>query len=478
MKRRSFISIVKATACAGLTLWAAPLPAQETLAPQTIEDATETEAAAARLRQEREEAARKLDQLSRSAAISAERQKILTDSIAALAKDSETLSAALIEAATLERQLAESIAINRQKITQLTNEAAMLKTSLFARRGILAEVLAALQRMGINPPPAILIRPDDALSSVRSAILLSAVVPDMKNQTDRLLADLNRLAAVQQASLQQQDQLQTNLQGQAEEQERLKLLLEEKAKQQSRSLATLEQEKQSTEQLTAEAEELRALLSGLDTELNDIEAQINARRAAVEAARQAEDQRLALGRERAQRLAPSTQKLDVRRQFSQLKALMPPPVAGSLVRQFGEETIGGKSARGDTIATNSGAIVTIPADGVVRFAGPFRTFGNLLIIDMSEGYRLVLAGMALLAVEKGQTVLAGEPVALMGEERIASAVSGAGLGGESVTPINNTSSGVETSRPELYVEVRKDGQAINPSAWWRSEKTGRLGNDS
>ena len=108
---------------------------------------------------------------------------------------------------------------------------------------------------------------------------------------------------------------------------------------------------------------------------------------------------------------------------------------------------------------------------VEHVAGPFRSFGNVLIIDMSDNYRLVLAGMSILAVEKGQTVLAGEPVALMGETRVASAVS-------SEVSINNTLTTMESSRPELYIELRKDGQSINPSAWWKSGKTGRLGNDS
>ena len=55
---------------------------------------------------------------------------------------------------------------------------------------MLAEVLGALQRMGLNPPPALLVKPEDALSSVRSAILLGAVVPELRSQTEALLADL------------------------------------------------------------------------------------------------------------------------------------------------------------------------------------------------------------------------------------------------------------------------------------------------
>lgn len=442
----------------------------QTIAPrdhQTNKDQT----AAEQLRLERDKAAQQLEQLSKQAEISAERQKILRDSIAKLGFDNEALSTALLESATLEKELSAKIEANQERLETLKIEEDLLKGSLIARRSVLAEVLAALQRMGINPPPAILIRPDDALSSVRSAILLGAVVPDMKKQTDRLLADLNRLVEIRQASVNEQEKLAENRTNQAEEQERLKLLIAEKSKQRLRSAETLEEEIASEQTAKQRADEMLSLLEELNTELADIDARIDQRRAALEAKSRAEEKRLALGRERAERVDPNTQKLGVRRQFAKLRGLMDAPVIGERTRRFGSRTSEGKRAKGDTITTNSSAIVSIPADGVVRFAGPFRSFGNVLIIDLGDNYRLVLAGMSILAVEKGQTVLAGEPVALMGETRVASAVS-TGFN------VNNTLTTMESTRPELYIELRKDGQSINPSAWWKSGKTGRLGNDS
>jgi septal ring factor EnvC (AmiA/AmiB activator) len=102
------------------------------------------------------------------------------------------------------------------------------------------------------------------------------------------------------------------------------------------------------------------------------------------------------------------------------------------------------------MTTRPKALVVSPADGWVAFAGPFRSFGRLLIINAGGGYYLLLAGMDQINVEVGQFVLAGEPVAVMGETSTLSAATGA----------------IETNDPVLYIEFRKDGGSINPGPWW------------
>ena len=91
-----------------------------------------------------------------------------------------------------------------------------------------------------------------------------------------------------------------------------------------------------------------------------------------------------------------------------------------------------------------------PADGWISYAGPYRSFGQLLILNAGGGYYIVLAGMERVDVGLGQFVLAGEPVAAMGDgsARTAAAVA---LG---------------VAQPVLYVEFRKDGATIDPGPWW------------
>ncbi|RWF11745.1 MAG: hypothetical protein EOS64_30485, partial [Mesorhizobium sp.] len=134
-----------------------------------------------------------------------------------------------------------------------------------------------------------------------------------------------------------------------------------------------------------------------------------------------------------------------------------PPVTGKIKRRFGSDDGNGAPMQGDMVATQSGAIVTAPADGNVLYAGPFRSYGQLLILDAGDGYHVVLAGMSRISVTTGQSVLAGEPVGAMGEARVAS--TSASQNGNAV--------------PELYVEFRKDGKPVDPNPWWADRFSGR-----
>jgi len=95
--------------------------------------------------------------------------------------------------------------------------------------------------------------------------------------------------------------------------------------------------------------------------------------------------------------------------------------------------------------------VTAPADGKVEFAGPFRSYGQLLILDAGEGYLVLMAGMKEISADIGQTVRAGEPVGIMGK------------GPSSVTLLGDQ---IQEARPVLYVEFRKNGEAVDSAPWW------------
>src|SRR5690606_7487825 len=109
-----------------------------------------------------------------------ERAQEIASEIETIRKDHASLSAALVQAAKTERKLAEEVSEIANRLDLLAMQEKDLRDSLNERRGVLAEVLGALQRMGLNPPPAILVSPEDALSSVRSSILLGAVVPELR----------------------------------------------------------------------------------------------------------------------------------------------------------------------------------------------------------------------------------------------------------------------------------------------------------
>jgi septal ring factor EnvC (AmiA/AmiB activator) len=102
------------------------------------------------------------------------------------------------------------------------------------------------------------------------------------------------------------------------------------------------------------------------------------------------------------------------------------------------------------LATPAGATVSAPVDGAVLFAGLYRTYGQLLIMDAGGGYYVLLAGMDRINVESGEFVLAGEPIGVMGDGSVRMA----------------TAAAVGAARPVLYIELRKDGTAIDPGPWW------------
>jgi septal ring factor EnvC (AmiA/AmiB activator) len=114
------------------------------------------------------------------------------------------------------------------------------------------------------------------------------------------------------------------------------------------------------------------------------------------------------------------------------------------------------------MATGPEALVTAPADGFVVFAGEFRSYGRMIILNAGDGYHLVLTGMDNVRTRQGMFVFSGEPIASMGTKRVASAAALA----------------LETDRPTLYIEFRKDGVPVDSQPWWTAKNTGRARNDS
>ncbi len=145
--------------------------------------------------------------------------------------------------------------------------------------------------------------------------------------------------------------------------------------------------------------------------------------------------------------------------FADTRGLLPRPVNGAEVKGFGEDDGLGGTTAGIQIATRGGAGVSSPSDGWVVYAGPFRSYGQLLIINAGGGYHVLLAGMERINVELGQFVLAGEPVGVMGNRQLAS------VGAE----------GTGAQQPLLYVEFRKDGTSIDPAPWWARSSDEKVG---
>nr|WP_235889485.1 murein hydrolase activator EnvC [Brucella gallinifaecis] len=406
--------------------------------------------AQAALQQQRDQAASEYEQLSKELSVTGEKLEQLEDEISSLKKDQATITAALIQSAKTDKKLQHDIAESADKLISLREQEDGIRNSLRARRSVLAEVLAALQRMGLNPPPAILVRPDDALASVRSAVLLGAVVPEMRGQVNELTGDLQDMQRVTASIVQEQDRLKTARIQQAEEQKRQSLLLEEKKKLQLQSEQEIEAQRKRSEELADRAGSLKELIDGLDQQMAGV-------RNAADAVRKAEAERLAKAQERAGESTPDENRLHAQLDFASLQGKLALPAAGKTIRHFAQKDGIGGNMMGQVVETLPAATITSPSDGVVLYAGTFRSYGQLLILDAGGGYHIVMAGMGRIDVAQGQFVLAGEPVGAMGEKLLAS-----------VAPIE-----VGNGAPLLYIEFRKDGKPVDPAPWWSVRLSGR-----
>lgn len=390
------------------------------------------------------------ERVTKEITLSAERTAALAAEIAAVRKDNESITAALIQSAKTERKLSQDIEDISSRLQGLKGQQDILRGSLSERRGVLAEVLGALERMGLDPPPAILVNPDDALASVRSAILLGAVVPELRQETEVLVAELRELSRVGASIEAERMRLTGAVSEQIAEKQRLSMLLDEKRRLQGEHESSLVAEKQRAEDLAQRAKSLKDLIAELEVQAEQARA----------AALAAETERQKREAELASLPVPENNRLVAQAPFQALKGQLALPVTGRIGRRFGDDDGNGGVMLGDMLATQSGAIVTAPSDGSVLYAGPFRSYGQLLILNAGDGYHVVLAGMKRISVAPGQPVLAGEPVGAMGEARIAST---------SAAPQENAA-------PELYVEFRKDGRPVDPAPWWAERLSGRTGN--
>lgn len=390
-------------------------------------------------------------------AVSQERLAELRAEIESLDEDRAALTQSLLDTSKRVQDLEEQIAATEQRLAALSGNEEALKASLEERRGVLIEVLAALQRIGHRPPPAMLVRPENALSSVRSAILLGAVVPDLREAANRLAADLQELESLRAEIVAERDRLKADALALAEERARIQLLVAQRRKDRDRSVAALADEERRAEQLAADATSLKDLIAGMEREI----AAAAAAKAEAEAAADRNRQRAeAEGEDRepprslgaADRMAPAVS-------FAEAKGLLPLPAAGRIVRAFGEtDDVGGKTL-GISMETRPGGQVSSPTDGWVVYAGPFRSYGQLLIINAGDGYHVLLAGMDGIDVQLGQFVLAGEPVATMASPKLASA-----------DPAD-----IVSTQPVLYIEFRKDGSSIDPAPWWAASSDEKVG---
>ena len=374
----------------------------------------------------------------------AELQEKLKADIAAIGQDHSKLNQQLIDIAAQVRAVETRIGDAEARLRSLDDREQQIRGSLDSRRSEIVEVLAALQRAGRRTPPALLVRPEDALASLRTAMLLGSVVPELRTRAEKLAADLGELVTLRKTIAGERDHLAVDRDKLGEDQSRLAALVDERQRQQNAVEKDMETEGARAITLSRQVDTLQGLIAKMEQDLK------SAAKAAATASLQgapAANGKPNLGALKdPARLSPAIA-------FASAKGLFALPVNGTKIREFGSSDGAGGVEKGISLATRAGAQVTTPCDGWVVYAGPFRSYGQLLILNAGGGYHVLIAGMERISVNIGQFVLTGEPVATM---RTTS----------QVPSILATNAG----QPVLYIEFRKDGTPIDPSPWWATNE--------
>ena len=459
-------------------------------------DLREAIAEASRLEEQRERSEAEVEQLAETIRLSDERRAALESAVAAIEGDAAALRNDAVEAAERRERAGAAVDATAERLAVLATREEGLLLDLAAQRQSLAGVLAALQRVGRNPPPALLVTPDDALTAARSASLLGAVIPELRGAADRLAADLDALRTVRAEAIAERDRLRERLTDAAEAEQRLALLGQTKRAALERAGRDLDAERERAAELARRATTLEELTAALETDLADARRAAEDAREAVETARDERERErleaerrereaereaavaaadaLRRARENAETAARETApdapdeaperapdaiappgvfaSADPAREapafaFTSLQSKLRLPVgSGRLARGFGGDV------RGVLVAGDAGAPVRAPTDGWVLYVGPFRSYGEIVILNVGDDYRMVLAGLESTGVALGQFVLAGEPIGRLGTQPPAAAVAGGAIGS-----------------PALYVEVREGSRTVDPARWFAAE---------
>ncbi len=364
-----------------------------------------------------------------------ELRKIEAD-VEAIKLDRTRLNAALLETTARLQKSEADRADATARLSKAASGAAALVKSTAERRERIGELLAALQRLTRDAPPAIFVAPDDMAQAVRAAGVVGGLVGDIKRDADSLGRDLTEITDLGRQIEEERQGLAASAQTLAVDRARLAALVDARQKALADREGARDGERRRADQLAQTAGNLKDLIARMDGDAAAAEAADRAAAAAVES-------RSALHAASPTRLKPAVA-------FAEMKGRLPWPATGTPAKNYGDSDGYGGQSKGISVSVAPGAVVSAPADSWVAFAGPYRSYGQLLILNAGEGYYLVLAGMERIQVSVGQFVLAGEPVAIMGPGGIRSAAAGS----------------IGADAPVLYIEFRKNDAVIDPQPWW------------
>ncbi len=350
------------------------------------------------------------------------------DRVAYLSGQSERIAAEITHLQDSLIEAAAEVQAREDELAGLEKTLAALETSerektaaLAARQGDMAVLLAALQRMSIEPREALILGWRTPMDTVLAAQLLQFAVPPIEAKAQRLRRELDEIAQLRLQTQRQRERIAAATESIEAARQSIKQLVDLKAGLKQTTEADREAAADRVRALTQQADDLRELLAALPPP------------PPVAAPPAAEPPAVATLRlEKPKDLKP----------FPPKQAGLTPPARGVLVLGFGDTAPDGSASQGILIESLPGAQVVAPHDGQVVFRGPFRGYGEILIMEHRGGYHTLLAGLGRTDVVVGQWLRTGEPVGVMDSPR--------------------------EGKPRLYLELRRSGRPIDPWPWFEA----------
>ena len=318
---------------------------------------------------------RKLEDVERALAQDRSRADALTRAAEALKLEIRMLRAESIAAARQAQSREDRLSEIESRLAVLERQETAKRAQLRSRHQQLTGTLAALQRIALVPPEALLAAPGSPVETVRSAMLLRVAIPAIESRASLLRGELAALARLHQQIALRQHELPTAAQDLETERARLGALIERKRA--ARAAATSEQRaaQERANKLAAQAKDLRDLLARLEREGKERRERVAREEAARQARKQAERQ----ARELAERAALELAGRQAReRAEAQARALAQRQAREQAARaaEAREETTQLALARPDNVRPfpDAGASLRMPARGPGRAA--LRTVGR------------------------------------------------------------------------------------------------------
>lgn len=343
----------------------------------------------------------------------------------------------MVQLAKTIQEKEESLSSLEQKQKQTLARQNELEKRLSLTDKQLVQVVTGMQTLALRPPELLFVNPSMPMDIVRSRMLMRHSLPIIGGINKQTRSDLAELSQVRSDLQQQIVQIRTARAQLSEKSDQMDRLLQQKSLLQAQYQASQKQAQERVQALASQASDLKDLLARLEAEKKRQEErrqqeQMRVTQAAVQRMNQA----------RPSFRMPASGTLLTSRPgapggFARSYGRLAYPVRGEITQKFGETTLSGAHTKGITITGRPKAQVISPFDGTVLFAGPFKNYGQLVIIDNGDNYLTLFAGMDRINPTVGQEVLAGEPIGQMRE-----------------------------NRPDLYIEIRKNGQPVNPEPWF------------